>query len=139
VPDREQLRAIVGEVLADEPVVFSYLFGSRARDQQRGSSDVDIAVSFRPELSASERFDRTLQIGVALERVLQCRVDVVDLAEAPLRLAGRILTERVILTGYDSRERVRYETDLLPQYLDFDYFASKLDAELLSAMAEGRR
>jgi hypothetical protein len=36
---------------------------------------------------------------------LRCRVDVVDLADASFRLAGRILTKRVVLTGHGSPER----------------------------------
>lgn len=133
------LRRTVGEVLADHPVLFSYLFGSHARGEGTGDSDVDIAVLFAPDLTPSARFAHCLEIGGALERGLGRPVDVVDLAEAPLRLAGRILTERVILTGMDRAERVHYETDLLPRYLDFEYFASRLDRMLLEATAEGRR
>lgn len=64
-------------------------------------------------------------------------VDVVDLAEANLRLAGRIITERVVVTGMDRSERVRFEVDLLPRYLE--YHARRLDQLLPRAMADGER
>lgn len=45
-------------------------------------------------------------------------VDLVDLDLAPFRLAGRIATERVVLTGHDEPERVSFETAIVPRYLD---------------------
>lgn len=61
-------------------------------------------------------------------------MDLVDLAEAPLRLAGRILQEGVVITGRARPERVRYETDLFKRYVDFMHHARQLDVELLAAM-----
>lgn len=135
----DALRELVGEVLADQPVAFSYLFGSIARDEARADSDVDVAIHFGSEISAMERFDRTLTIGVDLERRTGREIDVVDLTDAPLRLQGRILTERVVLTGHRSRDRVRFETEIFPRFIDLDYHAARLDAEVLAATASGHR
>lgn len=66
-------------------------------------------------------------------------MDVVDLAEAPLRLAGRILKQRRVVTGFEATERVEYETDLFPRYIDFEYHARKMDEEILAAFARGER
>jgi uncharacterized protein len=131
----EQIRA----VLADEPVRFSYVFGSLTRGTATATSDVDVALSFEQSSSPQQRHTLALHLGAALELALARPVDVVDLAEAPLRLAGRILTERVVVTGLDSPERVVYETDLFPRYLDFEYHARRLDAALLAATASGDR
>jgi uncharacterized protein len=133
------LRDEVGGLLADHKVVFSYVFGSVARGDDRADSDVDLAVAYRDAPGEQERFARTLALGVALERQLGRAVDVVDLDVAPLRLQGRILTERVVLTGLGSPERVRFETDIFPRYIDADYHARRLDAEILAATAAGRR
>lgn len=135
----ERLIEQLGEVIAEHPVAFAYLFGSAARERARQDSDVDVAVHFEPGLDAAERFEPCLQLGVALERALGRDVDVVDLEDAPVRLAGRILTERVVILGLERPERVRYETDLFRRYIDVEYHAQRLDAELLSAMADGRR
>ena len=72
----------------------------------RVASDVDVALHFGPGVAAGERFDRALRIGVELERALGRDVDLVDLEDAPLRLVGRILTERVVVTGLQRPERV---------------------------------
>lgn len=104
-----------------------------------GGSDVDVAVRFAPGTGAHERFERALRLGVELERALRRPVDVVDLDEAPLGLAGRILTERRVVTGLDSPERVHYETALYRPYIDFEHHARELDAEILAATARGHR
>ena len=130
---------ILREVLRDEPVAFAYLFGSSARGQARSDSDVDVAVHFSPDVPAEQRFRRTLRIGAELERRLDREVDVVDLEDAPLRLQGRILTERRIVTGHGSETRIRFETEIFPRYVDAAYHARRLDAEVLAATAAGRR
>lgn len=137
--DIEELRHAVGKLFADAGVVFSYLFGSRALGRATRQSDTDIAVRFGPTIARAERQDRLLRLGAALEQALQGPVDLVDLAEAPLRLAGRIATERIILTGHDEPERVRFETEIVPRYLDFRYHAQRLDRMILDEMAAGRR
>jgi len=136
---RPQFLEDLAAVIAGYPVVFAYLFGSVARELDRPDSDVDVAVYFEPDLDAGERFKQALRLGVDLERALGREVDVVDLGDAPLRLAGRILTERVVIVGMERPERVRYETELFRRYIDAEYHARRLDAELLSAMADGRR
>jgi uncharacterized protein len=135
----EALRDEVGGLLADHEVVFSYVFGSFARGDDRPDSDVDLAVAYRDDPGDEERFARTLDVGVALERQLGRAVDVVDLAAAPLRLQGRILTERIVLTGLDTPERVRFETSVFPRYIDADHHARRLDDEVIAAMAAGQR
>jgi uncharacterized protein len=129
----------IAEVVGAYPVAFGYLFGSIARGEERADSDVDVAVHFEAGIDAEERFRLCLRLGVDLEAALRREVDVIDLEDAPLRLAGRILTERVVVTGLHRPERIRYETSIYRPYVDFEYHASRLDQELLAAMAEGRR
>jgi uncharacterized protein len=135
----DELVTSIASVLADEPVAFAYVFGSVARGEARPGSDVDVAVHFQPGTEAHTRFTRSLSIGVELERALGRQVDVVDLEAAPLRLAGRILTERVVVVGLDRPERVRYESETFRRYVDFEHHARELDAAFLRAMAAGER
>lgn len=139
VDELERLRRTVTGVVADHPVVFSYLFGSHGRGEARADSDVDVAVYFAEELAPSKRFARTLRLGVELEMALGRIVDLVDLQEAPLRLVKRILTDRVVVTGRDAPERIRFETEQFKRSVDFEYHAADLDRQLLRAMAERRR
>ncbi|MBS3940668.1 MAG: hypothetical protein KG028_06880 [Actinobacteria bacterium] len=45
------------------------------------------------------------------------------------------MQERVVLTGHDRPERVRFETHIFKLYVDFMHHARQLDEELLAAMA----
>jgi uncharacterized protein len=137
--DDDGLLPRIAAVLARHPVLFAYVFGSAARGDAGPTSDVDVAVRFRDEVSERQRLDRCLDVGVDLARELGTEVDVVDLEQAPLRLAGRILTERVVVIGHDEPARVRYEVELFPRYIDFEHHARLLDQELLAATAAGER
>lgn len=106
----------IADVLDAQPVAFAYLFGSHARGDAGADSDVDVAVHFVDGIDRVSRFERCLEIGAELERRLRRAVDVVDLQESPIRLAGRVITERVIVVGMRSEERVRYETELFGPY-----------------------
>ena len=135
----DALREQVSGSLAGAGVQFSYLFGSRASGQATPGSDTDIAVRFGPTVPTDQRAARLLRLGSELERVVRGPVDLVDLDAAPFRLAGRIATERVILTGQDEPDRVRFETEIVPRYLDARYHADRFDRLALEAMAAGGR
>ena len=134
-----ELRATVAPLLDDAGIRFSYLFGSRADGRASEDSDIDIAVAFDPSIPQETRADRLLRLGVMLERALRTPVDLVDLADAPFRLAGRIVTERIVLTGHDEPDRARFEERTLPLYFDVRYHADRLDQLMLAEMAAGRR
>jgi uncharacterized protein len=135
----DDLRSWIAEVVARHPVAFSYLFGSVARGEDRPDSDLDVAVHFEPGTDAATRFQHGLRLGGELDIALQRAVDVIDLEDAPLRLAGRILTERVVVTGHQRVDRVRWETAIYRPYVDVEYHAREMDRLVLRAMAEGRR
>jgi uncharacterized protein len=135
----DDLLTRIAEVVSRHPVAFSYLFGSVARGEDRPDSDIDVAVHFEPGTDAATRFQRSLRLGGELDVALKRAVDVVDLEEAPLRLAGRILTERVVVTGHERVDRVRWETAIYRPYVDVEYHAREMDRLVLQAMAEGRR
>ncbi len=132
-----RLRAAAAEVLADQPVEFAYLFGSHARGQAHKDSDVDVAVHFREEVPR----DRYLELSTRLSGLLAHESQVgpingiVVLNEAPLRLVGRILRDRVIIYSSDEPARVAYEVRMSKQAMDFEIHAAPLDRALLAAMA----
>lgn len=81
-------------VLARGPRLrFAILFGSRARGNARGDSDVDLAIA--PEQPLSEAQESAL--AVDLERAAGMPVDLVIVDRAPQALKWRIARDGVIV------------------------------------------
>ncbi len=135
----ERLRAGAPEAFAGTPVAFAYLFGSRARGQARATSDVDVAVYLDPPEEPERRLERTLDLMRRLADATGMEADLLILSDAPLRLLGRVLRDRVVLWSRDEPLRVRFEATMRSRCLDFDLHAEPLDRELLRAIAESRR
>ena len=55
------------------------------------------------------------------------------LNEAPLRLVGRVLRDRVVLYGMDDPGRVGYAVRMGKLAMDFEIHAAQLDQTLLAA------
>lgn len=62
----EALRAAAGEVFADQPVTFAYLFGSHARGDARADSDVDVAVRLSDATAPAAYLDLGLRLAGSL-------------------------------------------------------------------------
>lgn len=136
-----RMRATAAEVFAGQGVRFAYLFGSHARGQARIGSDVDVAVYFHGDVPANEYLERSLMLaGRLAHRARTGPINgLVVLNEAPLRLAGRVLRDRIVLYGQDDPARVEYEVRTGKLAMDFEIHAAPLDRALLAAMAaQGR-
>lgn len=131
------LIAAAERTLASEPVQFAYLFGSHARDEARRDSDVDIAVRFSDDVAADEYLARSTTLAgiIAQQARLGPINGLVVLNDAPLRLIGRILRDRVVLYSSDEQARVAFEVQMRAQALDFELHAAPLDQALLETMA----
>lgn len=136
----ERLRAVAGDLLADRPVVFAYLFGSHARGQARVDSDVDVAMYLSREVDDSRYLSLSLEIGgqLAYRSGIGPIDGVVVLNNAPLRLIGRVLRDAQVIYCRDDVARIRYEVEMRARAFDFELHAAELDRELLARMAERR-
>jgi uncharacterized protein len=87
------LKAHMPELKARFGVQSLYLFGSTARDEASGDSDVDILVEFRPEACAGlfELYD----LKVYLETVLDADVDVLTPDGLRWWMREQVLSEAV--------------------------------------------
>ncbi len=137
----DSLRAAASEVLAGEPVVFAYLFGSRARDAADAHSDVDMAIFLEESVPSATYLDLSLRLAGDLEGAAGVGPieALVILNEAPLPLAGRVVREGKVLYSRDEPRRVRYESRVFREFTDFELTARRLDEELLRGHAERRR
>lgn len=74
------------------------LFGSKARDEARIGSDVDILVEF----DGPPSFGRFMDLKFYLEDILGCPVDLVTRRALKPRLRARVEEEAVHVPGFQS-------------------------------------
>ncbi|WP_053217387.1 type VII toxin-antitoxin system MntA family adenylyltransferase antitoxin [Virgibacillus senegalensis] len=92
----EQLKSILNEQLAKEKVHI-YLFGSWARQEEKQSSDIDIAIESDIPLSPFKWIELIEQIE---ESTIPYKVDVVDLRDANEALVQQVKEEGILWKDY---------------------------------------
>jgi predicted nucleotidyltransferase len=102
---------------ADPSVVCAYLFGSTARGEQHGRSDVDVAVLFDPPPPAT-LLGPAAQLQGELENALSRDVDLVVLNRASPDLVHRVLLDGILVCERDAAKRVRFEVKARNEYFD---------------------
>jgi predicted nucleotidyltransferase len=119
-------------VLEEEPnLAFALVFGSARRGTLRPTSDVDVAVEFRPEAPARPREARPP--AARLESAARRRVDLILLDSAPAALTYRIFPDRRVLLERDHPALARRKAQAILQYLDFKPVEERCAEGLLRA------
>jgi len=118
----ERLRAALPPILACQPVMMAYLYGSVATGHTLPGSDVDVALVLEPGhgLSAYHRMQMELRIAAELE--VQCdlpQADVRSVNDAPVMVQGTVVTEGVLVYSRDEDFRADFEVLTRKRYFDF--------------------
>jgi hypothetical protein len=127
--DLEARLAGVGQVIADAvaDVDFAYLFGSTATGRRTPRSDVDLAIHVT---GPADRHSARLDVARAAAAHLGTdAIDVVVLNDAPIALAGRVLTSRRVVVDRDPFVRHRYESRTARMFQDFRLREHRILAE----------
>lgn len=116
-------------------VKFAYLFGSRARGEEKNESDIDLGIYFQEDYSEmQEMFIK----GDIIERgrsFFGIPVDIVSLNKAPLILKYEIVKDGIILK--DSDERSFFESIVLREYFDFKYYSDAYNQAIVDSIRKG--
>jgi predicted nucleotidyltransferase len=124
----------IRRVLEDEAdLAFALVFGSAGRGTPGPTSDVDVAVEFRPEAPP----DRVTlgRLAARLESAARRRVDLVLLDKAPVALSYRIFRDGRVLLERDQPALVRRKARAILQYLDFKPVEERCAEGVLRAAA----
>lgn len=120
------LLADVAATLRDHGARFAFVFGSRARGDERRDSDLDVAAWFGDPVPS------------AFEVPVPAGVDLVVLNTAPLELSGRIAMDGVVVLDDDPPARVRWLARTRKIYADERYRIEQAHADFASAVRSGR-
>jgi uncharacterized protein len=120
VATAEDFLSAIGTALGSQPgVAAAFVFGSLARGEATGLSDVDIALV----LTSAGQMERAIlvrDVALRLGRAVPGRTfDVHVLDELPTAIAGRVVTEGKLVFERDATARVRAVVDARMAYHDF--------------------
>ena len=94
--DRDRLVSVV----ADAPITVAVLYGSHARGEVTGNSDIDLGVAFDDKLDSAARTRARLRLIERLSAELGTdAIDVVPLAHTGAALRRSIHEEEIIIYG----------------------------------------
>ncbi len=124
---------LLHSILADAGVIVAYLFGSRASERHRATSDADVAVLLDGgmQLLDRERLSNRLAQAMGVPEV-----DLVILDEASLEMRGRVVQEGHPIFCRDEPRRVAFEVRTRSEYFDFVPTLERHSRELLHRVAE---
>ena len=136
VLDRTDIVRKAADLLQQMPqVLFAYLFGSYAAGSPHRSSDIDIAVYLKPDLDKMERFRLRLLLSDLLSDLFGLKVDLIDLAAAPLSLQHRILRQKVLILERDLRIRTSFEVASRREYFDLQRVLERRSEALINRVS----
>ncbi|MGQ9532536.1 MAG: type VII toxin-antitoxin system MntA family adenylyltransferase antitoxin [Desulfotomaculales bacterium] len=118
--DAENLVETIAKHLLVRPdVVAAYVFGSAAQNRLHPASDIDIAILFSSDTATrTDRFERRLELAVALEELVNRPVEVIDLETAPLFLQHQVRKYGRLIVDKDPRRRKALEVASRRLFLD---------------------
>lgn len=111
----------VEALLAASGVAFAYLFGSRARGEQRPDSDYDIGVWYSVGPDPMERFRQSCVLHEKLKQLLSGAVDLVILNDAKPPLQAEAVLKGKVLYPADLEAVLRFEARIRGRFEDYSY------------------
>ena len=116
----KKLLKIAPDVFGNSKVLFAYLYGSVAVGQSHQFSDLDISI-YAPQMPVREMLDLEMALALDIDKKLKGGPlsDVRIINTLPLALAGKIITEGILIYCRDDNARIEYETSTRSAYFDF--------------------
>ncbi len=123
---KDRIFTLAPETLEKYPILFAYLYGSYVIEQIHPFSDLDIAVYTTP-LSIRGKLDLEMALSLKIDQILHSEIssDIRIMNDMPLTIAGKIITDGVLIFSKDEKARVDYETKVRCAYFDFLPFLTK--------------
>jgi predicted nucleotidyltransferase len=136
----EEIITAVSYYLTNQPdIAAAYIFGSLARGRFRTGSDVDVAILYNPDDTGKlARFERRLDLEIALEEIIHRPVQVIDLERAGLPLQYQVRKYGKLIVEKDGHRRVNFEVNARRLYFDMQRFYLLRNATVLERLGGER-
>lgn len=113
-------------------VLSAYLFGSTALGISNSDSDIDIAIRIDQSLASDSYLEIRIQLTDNLEKHLGCKVDIVVLNTASLKMIHQVIINGRLLFSRDREKEQDYMVQKRKEYFDFRYYINKDIQEMRS-------
>jgi len=120
---------------ADKDVIALYAFGSLANDALNPMSDLDFGILLNTRLDEGRRFDKHIElIGVFTDIFKTDEIDLINMNDAPFRIAFQIIKTGKLLVCGNAGALTRFRERLVKSYLDFKCMRRSFDAVFLEGI-----
>ncbi len=133
---RVDLAGLTAYLAGQRDVLAAYLYGSVARGQANGLSDVDVAVLLTADLNREALVERQVVLMAELDRFADREVQVTVLNDAPPSLACEVIRYGRLLCEPDPSARVAFEVRTMKRSFDIQPMLAAYDRELTKRIQE---
>ena len=129
---QNRIPELVHVLACDKDVVALYAFGSLAKNSLKPLSDLDFGFLIDSRLNKRQRSDKHLAlIGLFTDTLKTEEIDVINMRDAPHRIAFQILKTGTLLFCRDRLALTDFREVVIQSYLDFKYAMNAFDAVFL--------
>ncbi len=130
IPIRRIKSKIISLLKKERDIAAVYLFGSLTEGFFHDNSDIDLAILFNKEVN----FNKELSLGVDLESALRRKLDLINLNNASMNLAFRVISKGILIYENDYTYHSDFLESLFRNFHDFrpkyDNFMKEFEASL---------
>ena len=119
-------------------ILSAYLFGSTALGISNSGSDIDIAIRIDQSLASNSYLELRIQLTDDLERHFGCKVDIVVLNTASLKMIHQVIVNGRLVFSRDREKEQDYIVQKRKEYFDFKYYINKDIQEMRSYFGESK-
>ncbi|KPK18307.1 MAG: hypothetical protein AMK69_24990 [Nitrospira bacterium SG8_3] len=121
---------------AKQEVVAVYLFGSRARGQEKKLSDVDLGILLERNVLSAQNDLRTTYL-VELARILRKDLHIVIMNGAGEGILAQVFKHGKCIFQRDPRTLARFKTASYSMIADFGYLRAMMEEAMVSRILGG--
>jgi len=123
-----KLKDEIKEVLkGHEEILVAYLYGSMVKGYEGKKSDIDVGLLLKEDFEAEALYPARIAREIKEKCGFNQEVDVRILNKGPYRFLHQVIRGGEVILSKDERERVRFETSVIDEYIDFKPFYEQYD------------